>query len=97
MGNDHNQANIKEVLNAVMKYYGLTDKFKEHQMPAIWEKVMGQFIASKTNDVKMVKSKLYVKLDSAALRMELQFDREKIKDMINKEVGENFVQEVILG
>jgi hypothetical protein len=31
------------------------------------------------------------------LRMELQFDREKIKDMINKEVGENFVQEVILG
>lgn len=97
MGNDHNQANIKEVLNAVMKYYGLTDKFKEHQMPAIWEKVMGNFIASKTSDVKMIKGKLYVKIDSPALRMELQFDREKIKNMVNKEVGEGFVKEVVLG
>ena len=97
MATNHNQSTIKDVLNAVLKQYGLTEKYKTHQMPAIWEKVMGQFIASKTNDVKMVKNKLYVKFDSAALRMELQFDREKIKDMINKEVGENFVQEVILG
>lgn len=97
MGNDHNQTNIKQAVEAVMKYYGLTEKFKEHQMPVIWEKVMGTFIASKTSDVKMIKGKLYAKIDSPALRQELQFDREKIKNMINKEVGEDFVKEVVLG
>lgn len=97
MASNHNQTDIRQAVEAVMKYYGLTEKFKEYQMPAIWEKVMGKFIASKTNDVKMIKNKLYVKLDSAALRQELQYDREKIKEMINAEVGENFVQEVVLG
>jgi len=39
---------------------------------------------------------LYVKVNSAALRNELLFARTKILNTLNKEVGANVIEEIVL-
>jgi predicted nucleic acid-binding Zn ribbon protein len=97
MAKSSNETTIKEALDALLKYYGLTEKFKENRAVEIWEKVMGSFIAKKTTDIKVRNRKLYVQLLSPALRNELQYEKEKIRLLMNAEIGEDFFQEVILG
>ncbi len=91
------QSSVKEVLDALMKHYGLTEKFKENRVIEVWEKVMGPFVSQKTTDVKVVKHKLYISLSSAALRSEMQFEKERIISLMNTEIGEDFIKEVVIG
>lgn len=61
-----------------------------------WVKIMGKLVAKYTTSVTLKKSKLYVKVEVAALKQELSFGRDKIKENVNKELGEEVVSEVII-
>jgi len=61
-----------------------------------WFKVMGKNMINYTTDVQLDRKTLYVKLNSAPLRQELNYGREKIKTMINEELGTELVQKVVL-
>lgn len=39
---------------------------------------------------------LYITLDSPTLKTELSFSKDKIKDMLNTELGEKYILEVII-
>lgn len=85
---------IGEAFEKMLKSYNLQGKFKETQVCASWEKVMGKFIASKTEKVTFKKGILYVKIDSPPLRQELTMSRETIKKKLNTEVQMDIIQEV---
>jgi predicted nucleic acid-binding Zn ribbon protein len=53
-------------------------------------------IAKHTKSLRIVKRVLYVEVDSAALRNELTYLREKIKKKLNKKAGDNLIDEVII-
>ena len=44
----------------------------------------------------MYRKKLYITVDSAPLRQELSYGREKIKKVMNEELGEDYIEEVII-
>jgi hypothetical protein len=58
--------------------------------------MMGPAIAKHTTDLKVYRQKLYVQIDSAALRQELAMGREKIRKMFNRELQEEYLKEVII-
>ena len=88
--------NLKDVLKQFLKTYGLEEKLVGVQLRASWEKLMGKTIASHTVDIHIKQRKLYVSFDSAALRTELSYAKEKVKKMLNEELGEELIDEVIL-
>jgi predicted nucleic acid-binding Zn ribbon protein len=57
---------------------------------------MGRTIATYTRDIRMKDNVLYVTIESASLRAELQFGREKIKTIMNEEIGEEYIKEVVI-
>ena len=83
---------IREFLNA----YRLDDKLLERQVIQSWEQVMGKMVMKHTTRLSIRKKRLYVKIDSAALRNELNYAREKIKNALNKEVRADVISEVII-
>jgi len=87
---------LKEVIGEFMKSYHLDEKMLEKQVILSWGKVMGKMIANHTEKLTIRKGVLYVKLNSAALRNELSFSKEKICKVLNDEVKAKVITEVVL-
>ena len=90
-----NQSTIREVIQKLISSYHLDDKLKEVQIINHWEKVVGKVIAKHTQKLYIKHGKLFVKLDSPALKEELSFSKSKIIDLINEEVKEKLIEDLV--
>jgi len=90
-----NEQTLGDAIKEMIAAYRIGSKLSEAKMLDSWEKIVGQMIAKHTVQMKVSKRKLYVKLDSAALRNELTYAREKIRKALNKEAGEDLIDEVV--
>jgi hypothetical protein len=62
----------------------------------LWREVMGNNVNSYTNEIVLKKNTLYVNLNSSVLRQELSFGKQKIIDLLNKELGKTVVKKIVL-
>lgn len=76
--------------------YKLRSKLNQAKIKSMWVDLMGPSINRYTTDVKIRAKKLYVTIQSATLRQELSMGKEKIRKLINEELGEEYIQEVII-
>ena len=93
---EHNQYTLKEALKAMIEQYRLKGKLNQNRIQSLWSELMGPSISSYTSEIKMYRKKLYITVDSAPLRQELSYGREKIKKVMNEELGEDYIEEVII-
>jgi predicted nucleic acid-binding Zn ribbon protein len=87
---------LKDVLRAYIDALGHRRKLKEVNIIASWEALMGKTIARNTREIYIKNKVLFVYLDSAALRNELLFYKEKIVAHLNEHAGEEIVEKVVL-
>ena len=85
---------IGEVIKELLKNYDITSKFNEAHVITSWDKLMGPSVTKYTIKIEVEKRILFVKLSNAALKQELSYSREKIKKMLNDEVGEDVLLDV---
>lgn len=95
-GRKSEPASIGDAVKEMLKAYRIEDKFDETNLINQWEKVMGTPIAKRTNRVYIHNKKLYVYLNSAPLKHELNMSRDKILVLLTKEFGKPIVNEVII-
>jgi hypothetical protein len=62
----------------------------------LWRVVMGNNVNSYTNEIVLKKNTLYVNLSSSVLRQELSFGKQKIVDLLNKELGKTVIKKIVL-
>ncbi len=92
----HNDQHLKDVLKEMVEKYRLHSKLNQTKIKALWEELMGPSIARHTTDIKIRAKKLYVNINSSSLKQELSMGRDKIKKIINEELGEEYIQDVII-
>ena len=85
---------IGEVIKELLKNYDITSKFNEAHIITSWDKLMGPSVTKYTVKIEVEKRILFVKLSNAALKQELSYARQKIKKMLNDEVGEEVLLDV---
>tara|TARA_B100000795_G_C22788436_1_gene435746 strand:- start:814 stop:1104 length:291 start_codon:yes stop_codon:yes gene_type:complete len=88
------EQSIGEVIKDLLKNYDITSKFNEAHIVTLWDKLMGPSVTKYTVNIEVEKRVLFVQLNNAALKQELSYSREKIKNMLNKEVGEEVLLDV---
>ncbi len=86
---------LKQAIEDMLDLYKLRSKFNETYIVAYWEQIMGRPISSRTTEIYIKDKKLFVQLDSAPLRNELLMAKSKIVTLINKEVGEEIIDDVV--
>lgn len=91
-----NQSSLKEVLKEMVETYRLKNRLNQTKIQSLWANMMGAPIARYTKDLKIRRNKLYVSIESASLRQELSFGKEKIKRILNEELGEEIIEEVVI-
>ena len=85
---------VGEVIKELLKNYDITSKFNEAHIITSWDKLMGPSVTKYTVKIEIEKRILFVKLSNAALKQELSYARQKIKKMLNDEVGEEVLVDV---
>ena len=85
---------IREVIKELLNNYDITSKFNEAHIITSWDKLMGPSVTKYTVKIEIEKRILFVKLSNAALKQELSYARQKIKKMLNDEVGEEVLIDV---
>lgn len=92
----HNDQRIDEVLKNMVGGYKHKSKLYKNKLATTWENTMGVTIAKYTSRISVRNNKLFITIDSAPLKQELSFAKEKIKKVMNEELGENFISEVVI-
>ena len=96
MSNNYNQTNLKDAIKAMLDHYKLQGKYQQTRIKQLWPELMGPSIMQYTTDIQIVRKVLFVSLSSAPLKQELSMGKEKIKKIINEELGEEYLLEVVI-
>lgn len=91
-----NEVTIAKALDMMVDDLKLRSKLNESRIRDGWAEIMGKPIAKYTSSVALRDGKLYIKIDSAALKQELNYSRDKIMELFNKELGPNVVKDVVI-
>lgn len=86
---------IKDAFNDLLNEYHIDHKFKEKNLISSWSKLMGKPIAVRTEKLYINNRKLYVHLNSAPLRSELDHSKKKVLEILNREFSESVIDDVV--
>lgn len=91
-----NQETLGGVIDRMLDIYKLRSGLTELSIQSDWAKIAGPVIAERTDEILLKGSKLIIRLNSAALRQELHYQREQLMRNVNKHIGQDLVKEVHL-
>ena len=92
---DKETRTFKEAFDSLLNSYRLDQKYKETEIISSWEEVMGTPIARRTQKIFIRNKKLFLSVDSAALKQELFNSRGKIIEIYTKRFGEIVIEDVV--
>ncbi len=90
---------VKPLGDLVREYIELhkgSDYLDEQKAIQAWPKVVGPFIALHTIDLSIKDGRLFVRVDSDALRNELSYSKSLLVKNLNEQVGKDVVKEIVL-
>ncbi len=92
----YNDQKLSEVLKDLIQDKNWKAKLYQSKVKEIWILKMGSIVASHTKEIKLRRFKLIIVVNSAPLKQDLSYSKDKIKDIINEGLGEEYVKEVII-
>lgn len=96
MARKSNEQTIQEVIRELMDAKPMKSKMTEINLVNNWEKLVGAMIAKQTQKIILSNGKLYLQIESPALKHELTYSRSKIVELVNQFAGEDLIDEVII-
>ena len=87
---------LKDVLDDMIREMRIGGKMDEMKVRKYWYELMGTYITNHTTRIFYKQGKLFVYLESSALKQELFMARTKIVASLNERLGEHLIQELII-
>lgn len=91
-----NSETLDQVIERMLKAYRLKSGLTELNLKSEWESIVGPVISSRTDDILLRGPKLILKINSAAMKQELHYQREEIMQNVNKHLGQELIKEVLV-
>ena len=92
----HNDQKINEVLGDMVERLKLKPKLNQVKIREVWTEMMGPSINKYTKKITLRRNKVYITIESAPLRQELTYGKEKLLDLLNEKLGEEYIEEIII-
>ncbi|MBR9922854.1 MAG: DUF721 domain-containing protein [Bacteroidetes bacterium] len=91
-----NDQPLKKILQEWIESRRLENRLNLSRIREVWAQEMGTSINTHTREMKIIRKKLFISIESAPLRQELAMNREKIKDRMNEALGTDYLVEVVV-
>lgn len=87
---------LKDALKLMVKKNQWKQKLDRVRVEEIWKKIMGKTINKYTKHVTLRNKTLVILIESAPLKQELFYGKQTIIQRMNKEIGEQLIEDVII-
>jgi hypothetical protein len=87
---------LKDILDDMIRDMRIGGKMDEMKVRKYWQEMVGSYITNHTSRIYYRHGKLFVYLESSALKQELYMAREKIVVALNERLQEKLVNELII-
>ena len=87
---------LKDVLDDMIREMRSGGKMEEMKVRKYWHELSGTYITNQTTRIFYKQGKLFVYLESSALKQELYLARTKIIANLNERLQEDLIQELII-
>ena len=92
---EDNSHKLGDAIREMIQAYGLKSKLSEATLVESWEKVVGKMIAKHTKNLYIKNKKLYIRIDSPALKNELTYSRSTLMETLNEAAGADVIEEIV--
>lgn len=87
---------MDELVELYLRQMGLTQKMKERDIIEMWPEVVGQMIASRTQNLYISDNKLFVRFTSAVVKNEILMVKEGLIKALNDKAGERIIADIVI-
>jgi|AntRauTorckE5430_2_1112549.scaffolds.fasta_scaffold04665_3 predicted nucleic acid-binding Zn ribbon protein len=91
-----NDMPLKDILKQFTNSKKIKKQLTKTKIISLWGRIMGPTIEQYTKKIELNRGTLFLTIESAALRQELSYGKEKIQKILNEELGEAYITEVII-
>ena len=91
-----NESSLGEAINQLIDHYRLRDRLNEVRLKAAWDTLMGGAISNRTIGLKIKNEVLHISVSSAPLREELLYQKERIMELMNKELEGEYIKDLLI-
>ena len=88
--------NISKIIKEVFSQKHFRIGIDNIKVQEAWLKTMGKNIQKYTYKVVYKKGILYLKLKSSVLKEELTFEKIKVINLLNKELGKEYIKDIVI-
>ena len=88
-----NEKHLGDVLEKLLKAYGLEEKMKELDLVEAWPELMGKAVAHRTKSIEIKNQKLLLSIDSSVMREELHHGKQVIIERVNQFMGKDVIRD----
>ncbi len=85
-----------DLLEEFFKRPYVAAKVAEGKLPDTWRAIVGDRTADLTTELRLERHILYVRIQSSVLRSELFYQRDALRDAINRQSGMRLVNAVVI-
>ena len=89
-----NDMSIGEAIEAWLKSRGFEEKVQIERVIQDWPRIMGRAIAENTDKVWFNQGTFFIRMRSPVWKNELAMAKSKIRDMLNREIGQAVISQV---
>ncbi len=90
------ELSMQDALQQFLKNSRLKSGIQALQIEDVWEKIMGKTIAKYTDKITIINQVLYIQSQVAPLKNELMYQKAKIIERVNEELGEAAIKDVVI-
>lgn len=87
---------VSNAIRQLLQSYRLEGRFDEANVVASWERLVGKGVARQTRRIFIRNRVLFVELQSAGLKHDLNLHKPQILEVLRKEFGHEAVQDLVL-
>jgi len=91
-----NDLSLQEAMRDMLREYRLEPQLNEARIKTLWERLMGKAISTYTANIAVRKNILYLTILSAPLKHELSYAKDKIRSLLNDELGDDYIRDVVI-
>lgn len=91
-----NTATLRELIEELIRQEGLEEGLLRNRLYDLWDDMLGVTVAKNTRNKYLKDRKLFVELDSSVVRSQLFMMRQEIVAQLNKQLGKELIDELVL-
>lgn len=87
---------LAQALEYFIRKSRMRNDLRSIQVGQVWEKVAGRTISAYTDKIQLVDRTLFITTSVAPLKTELLYQKQRIIERVNEEMGEDLVSDVVI-